>query len=199
MSTTPTSIVALQAALTRRGMSYPEGSVVNGAFVASGQVGIITADAVLTERHHDESEITEHPVEQGSVISDHIFNRPAHLDLTYAWAPGSQYNTSQDPGFLNTLYGQMLQLKANATLFRVVTGKRTYENMAIKSLGVVTDKETENVLDLTIELVEILMALTSSSTISAMSQQSLPQKTAPTVPQGQVNLQPGTNFNGGAE
>jgi hypothetical protein len=199
MSTTPVSIVALQAALVRRGMSYPQGSVVNGAFVANGQVGVITADAVLTERHHDESEITHHPVEQGSVISDHVYKLPARLDLSYAWAPASQFNSSNDPGFLNSLYGKMLQLQANVTLFRVVTGKRIYENMVIRSLSVVTDKETENVLDLNVELEEILMAVTSSSTISAMSQQSLPQKTAPVIPQGQVNLQPGSNFNGSAQ
>lgn len=199
MSTTPVSLVSLQAALVRRGMSYPQGSVVNGSFLANGQVGVITADAVLTERHHDESEITDHPVEQGSVISDHIFKRPARLELVYAWSPASEFNTSQDTGFLNSLYSKMLQLQANATLFRVVTGKRTYENMAIHSLSVVTDKMTENVLDLTVELKEILMAVTSTATISAMSQQSLPQKTAPTVPQGQVGLSPGTNYNGGAQ
>lgn len=197
MSTTPVSLIALQAALVKRGLSYPEGSVVNGSFVASGQVGIITADAVIAERHYDESEITQHPVEQGSVISDHVFVKPAILELSYAWSPASNFNTSQDPSFLKTLYGQLLQLKSNATLFRVVTGKRIYENMVIRGLSVVTDKDTENVLDLNIELVEILMAVTSTSTISAMSQQALPQKTAPVIPQGQQNLQPSTNFNGG--
>lgn len=197
MSTTPISLIALQAALTRRGMSYPQGSVVNGAFVASGTTGVIAADAVLTERHQDVSVITEHPVEQGSVISDHIYALPARLELLYTWSPASKFNTSQDPSFLNSLYSTLLTLKANGTLFRVVTGKRTYENMSIEAIAETTDKETENVLTLTLELKEILMAVTSQTTISAMSQQSIPTKTAPIIPQGNVSLINGPNYNPG--
>jgi hypothetical protein len=197
MSTTPISLIALQAALTRRGMSYPQGSVVNGSFVPSGSTGVVAADAVLVERHSDQSVITEHPVEQGSVISDHIYALPARLELTYTWSPASNFNTSDDPSFLNSLYSTLLTLKANGTLFRVVTGKRTYENMAIEAIAETTDKETENVLTLIIELKEILMAVTSQATISAMSQQAIPTKTAPVVPQGNVILANGPNFNPG--
>lgn len=197
MSTVPVTLVALETALARRGMSFPQGGVVNGSFVASGKTQVISADAVITERHLDESVITEHPVEQGSVISDHIFGLPAKLDLTYVWSPASDANNTQDPQFMSSLYSTLLQLKANATLFRVVTGKRVYENMAIRSIAETTDKDTENILSLSLELQEILMATTSRASIAAMSQQSLPQKTAPVTPQGQVSLQSGSNFNGG--
>lgn len=178
-----------------RGMSYPQGSVVNQTFVPSGTLGAVVADAVIEERHIDEMEITRHPVEQGSTISDHAYKLPATLDLLYDWATASNQNVANDPAFLSTMYARLLALQASATLFTVVTGKRTYTNMMIRSLAETTDKDTENILALHMSLQEILMAVTSSLTVSAMSQQALPSKTSPIIPTGTVGLQPGTNYN----
>lgn len=46
----------------------------------------IIAQAVIEEKHHDELEITEHPVEQGAMITDHAFKRPAELTLRLGWS-----------------------------------------------------------------------------------------------------------------
>lgn len=46
----------------------------------------ITAQAVVEEHHHDELEITEHPVEQGAAIADHAFKRPAELIIRCLWS-----------------------------------------------------------------------------------------------------------------
>ncbi|SAL25676.1 phage baseplate protein [Caballeronia telluris] len=43
-------------------------------------------DATLEEVHNDELEVTEHPVEQGTVIADHAFVRPAEVIITAAWS-----------------------------------------------------------------------------------------------------------------
>lgn len=46
----------------------------------------IKAMAVIRERHMDQLEITDHPVEQGASISDHAFKRPAEVTLEIAWS-----------------------------------------------------------------------------------------------------------------
>lgn len=46
----------------------------------------IVAQAVVEEDHDDEVDITEHPVEQGTVIADHAFVRPANLMITCGWS-----------------------------------------------------------------------------------------------------------------
>jgi hypothetical protein len=46
----------------------------------------IIAMAVVRERHIDQLEITDHPIEQGSSISDHAFKRPAEVTLEIAWS-----------------------------------------------------------------------------------------------------------------
>lgn len=47
---------------------------------------MIIPDATVEEVHSDEMEITDHPVEQGSTISDHAFNRPSELVVTAGWS-----------------------------------------------------------------------------------------------------------------
>lgn len=46
----------------------------------------IIAQAVVSERHIDLMEITEHPVEQGAPISDHAYKRPSEVIIEMAWS-----------------------------------------------------------------------------------------------------------------
>jgi hypothetical protein len=46
----------------------------------------IVAQAVIEERHTDQMEITEHPVEVGASISDHAFKLPAEVVIRMAWS-----------------------------------------------------------------------------------------------------------------
>ena len=62
--------------------------------------GAIIAQATVEEVHTDEAEITEHPVEQGSTISDHAFVRPSEVIVTCGWS-----NSPSNSGPLNQLLG----------------------------------------------------------------------------------------------
>lgn len=46
----------------------------------------IIAQAVIEEQHHDELRITDHPVEQGAVISDHAIKMPAEVVIRCMWS-----------------------------------------------------------------------------------------------------------------
>lgn len=165
----------------------------------------IVADAVMEERHNDEMVITDHPVEVGSTISDHAYRLPARLVLVYVWALGSKLNTTRDQAFLKSLYSQFLSLAAGPsgepgstsgpTIVQVITGKRIYNQMLIESLDVVTDANSENILELRVGLKELIMAQVSTGVVADQSKQAIPQRTAPTVNMGQKNLVPGTSFN----
>lgn len=64
----------------------------------------IVAQAYIEERHYDQIEITEHPVEQGASIADHAFKRPAEVIVKWGWS-----NSPSGPG---SLIGQALGLGA---------------------------------------------------------------------------------------
>lgn len=60
-----------------------------GFFPPPSEVGppdVLRPQVTLEERHTDELEITEHPVEQGAAISDHAYKRPAEVVITCAWS-----------------------------------------------------------------------------------------------------------------
>jgi hypothetical protein len=159
------------------------------------QVTTITADAVVEEESDDESVVTEHPVEVGSVISDHMFDLPSRLGLIYAWSIGSPQNAQQDQDFLKNLYQKLLSLKSGKVLCTVNTGKRQYQNMVLQRVSLRTDKENENSMTVHVDLKQIIQATTQLVPLSSAAVQAQPQNTAPTVNQGNVNLQPAPNFN----
>jgi hypothetical protein len=166
----------------------PNGTTIQG--------GIITADAVLEERHEDESVITENPVESGSVTNDHAYDLPQNLDVVYVWSAASPQNQGQY-SFLNTMYQQFLTLKSAKILLAVVTGKRPYQNLLIKGLSTITDKDSENILQIRISLRQLLLTVTQAVTISSAALHTIPAKTMPTINRGNVSLAPGSNFNSG--
>lgn len=156
-------------------------------------IGTITFDATIEERHEDNWVLTQHPVEVGSTVTDHIYKLPATLDITAVTAMGSQQNRTQDSSFLKTLYNNLLAL--GGSLLPVQTGKRIYKNMSIESLRIDTDKTRENTLYVEMTLKEILLAATTLVTVTPMANQALPERTAQTLNQGPVNTQSAPNFN----
>jgi len=156
-------------------------------------IGTVTFDATIEERHEDNWVMTQHPVEVGSTITDHIYKLPATLDITAVTSMGSNQNKNQDSSFLKTLYNSLLAM--GGALLPVQTGKRPYKNMAIESLRVETDKRSENILSVTVSLKEVLLATTTVVQVTPMANQALPEKTAGVVNQGPVNTQPAPNFN----
>jgi hypothetical protein len=161
------------------------------------------ADCVVEEQHEDNLQITDHPVEQGSVVSDHAYKLPAELTLRYIWSMGSSQNTGGSQNFLRSMYQAMLLLQSNPTapqgqrvsLFSVATGKRTYENMVLRGIDCTTDDKRENILELTLRCKEIIFAVTTTTSITSASQQQQPNKTAPVLNSGQQNLLPASNWN----
>jgi hypothetical protein len=186
-------IAGTQTSLTRN-ISWSTTTLPNGTTI---QGGSIIADAVPEERSDDETVITENPVENGSVTNDHAFDLPQQLEITYAWAAGSPQGNGQ-ASFLNAMYQQFLTLKQAKVILSVETGRRAYQNMLIKGLSVTTDEHTENVLLIRITLKQLLLTITQTVTVSSAAQQSLPQKTMPTINGGNVSLQPAPNFNFGS-
>lgn len=119
-------------------------------------IGGLIFDVTIEESHTDELEISDHPVEQGAQITDHSFKKPSGLTIK----AGQSNSSGEQAGDLRTVeaYNALLKLQSDREPFDVITGKRAYKNMLVKSLSVTTDRVTENVLMFTAELREILIA-----------------------------------------
>ena len=142
------------------------------------------ADVTIEEKHKDELNITEHPTETGASISDHAYMEPPELSMKVGW--------SESAGKLNGYVGnsfmggtlsliivyELLQLlqKTKVPLI-VMSGKRLYTNMLIKSLSCTTDKTTEHVLMIDITFKKVIRVSTSETTVLVENQAS-PEGTA---------------------
>lgn len=152
----------------------------------SRKIGIFIPDVVITEKHSDTLEITEHPVEKptsssggasadgAGFVADHAFRRPSELVMEVGFAGGGSLldllNTSSIGLSIGLspkeVYQNLLDLQRKKKPFDVVTGKRIYNDMLIRVLDVTTDRTSENVLMATITMREIITT-TSQSIIGA--------------------------------
>lgn len=181
----------------------------------------ITMQVVIEESHADELEITDHPVETGAMISDHAFKRPPEVTIKCGWS-----NSPSQAGLIDGLvgglkstvtgvqnligkkeaqnardvYDKLLALQAAVTPFDILTGKRKYTNMLIRSLSVTTDKSSENSLMATIVCRHVIIVSTRVVAVPAdASRQQTPSSTAAPVDQGTKSLIPTSAYsNAGA-
>jgi hypothetical protein len=173
-----------------RSISWDTTTLSNGTTIPGG---VLFPDTVMEERHDDDSVITENPLEVGAVNNDHAFDLPRELEVTAVW---NAYKQAQGQlGFIQTIYQQLLKLKSAKIFLNVVTGKDSYQNLLLKSISETTDSSTENVLMVRLVFRQLILAITQTVTIAPAAQQAMPQKTMPTINNGNLNLAPGTNFN----
>ena len=113
-------------------------------------IGSVEIDASVSEIHSSSADITEFPVEDGSLITDHINKKPdvvqiegyvsntpikSLTDIFGLATFNSLGNLAQ--GISNDLakksYDKLLEIVEGNELITIVTTLRTYENMAIES------------------------------------------------------------------
>jgi hypothetical protein len=157
-------------------------------------IGGIVANVTIEEIHQDELVITEHPVEQGAVITDHAYKLPADLIIRAGWS-NSAKQSGGDEGYAQEVYEKLLELQVSRVPFQVITGKRRYNNMLIAALGITTDETTETSLICTAHLREVVLTQTAAAVVPPSAVHATPEKTAPTTQTGTRRLAPAPNFN----
>lgn len=204
-------------------------SNINGAVLTAVQLGLgsllvrprrsigpFTMQVTVQERHTDEMEITDHPIEQGATISDHAFKRAAEVTIEGSWSASPSSSglvdgiigglkasvmgaqaivTGKPPTSMQEMYDKLLRLQKEAIPFDIYTGKRKYSNMGMRSLVVQTDKMTENSLAVTMVCRELLIVMVSVLTVPTdAAKQANPGVTAPPVSSGTKSLLSGSGY-----
>lgn len=177
-------------------------------------IGGVTVDTTIRESYDDTIEITEHPVETGSPITDHSFKRPMEVLLECGWSDssvnafagsisnlftgeGSSQSGGQWAGgtmaasdYVSGIYSQLLQLQESREPFALVTGLRVYDNMLIRTLRVERDQRTQAVLMARAHLQQVIFVSTTDASVPPQSSQANPASTADTVNAGAQQTQP---------
>ncbi|WP_333602645.1 phage baseplate protein [Atlantibacter hermannii] len=146
----------------------------------SRRIGIVVPSVVVSEKHSDTLEITEHPVEKPTTgtasgfIADHAYKRPSEVIMECGFAGGGALlDFASSLTATNILgkspketYQELLNLQLSRVPFDVITGKRTYSNMLIRAIEVTTDRTSENVLMCVLTLREVILSETKSITVA---------------------------------
>lgn len=172
-------------------------------------IGVMVPDVVISERHRDTLEITEHPVERptqsgSGIVADHAFRKPSEVTMECGFAgAGSLLDVfdTRTLGFgtpLNSMspkevYKALLETQERRELLDVVTGKRTYNNMLISALEVTTDKTSEHVLKCTLTLREVILTATRKIQVAAKENMKFGVSTAAVQDMGTKSLKPVDN------
>lgn len=162
------------------------GQVTSALFMSGRSIGGIIPDVTIEENLLDTLVITDHPVEQGAPITDHSFRNSAEVTMRVAWSNSRSISNSIVSGSIlsgtinnvSELYRQLLDLQKSREPFDLVTGKRTYKNMLIKSIANTTARDSENSLALVLVLRQVNLVQAKTVDLAPADAQSSPQDTA---------------------
>jgi hypothetical protein len=153
-----------------------------GLFGTKRMIGPIVVQLVVSEDTEDTRTITKQPLQTGAPATDHSYQEPTVLSMVIL-----QQDTSIISGLLSTfnggglaqIYKTFRDLQLRGQPFNVVTRKRIYKNVLIPSIRCHTDKNTENILSLTIAFQEVIF-VTVGNTVVPAARQKKPASTAAT-------------------
>ncbi|MBW5869192.1 hypothetical protein H0I69_15465 [Yersinia enterocolitica] len=134
------------------------------------KIGVLVPSVIISEKHQDVLEITEHPVEVGAAVNDHAYKRAAEVTMEVGFAGGGSLLDFADTTSIGLrlgkspeeVYLELIALQDSREPIDVITGKRKYSNMLIRTIEVTTDKTSENVLMCVLTLREVIMSQTES-------------------------------------
>jgi hypothetical protein len=147
------------------------------------QIGSVQLDVSISEQHTSTNEVTDHPVEVGVNIVDHVRPKPDVLKIE-GMVSNTPLPSSDAPAYpvtvngitflsksqfqaarAGTAYSDLLSLQSSASLITVVTGLRTYDNMVIESLDVPRDAKVGQALRFSCTLKQIKTAVLQTAKI----------------------------------
>jgi hypothetical protein len=134
-------------------------------------IGVVQFDVSVSEKHSASVEVTGHPVEEGSEISDHIRALPETVEINgvvtntpivyladlLAASPLTNA-TGRSDDRVEDAYQELLRIMRAGELVKVVTSLRDYENMVLTSVEVPRDVRQGSILNASISLRQMLIA-----------------------------------------
>lgn len=150
--------------------------VSQATFLPQRSFGPFVHYCVVEEAATDEVEITQHAIQTGAAVSDHIFVKPSTVTIRGLYGP--QYGPPVET------FAKLRKLLRDREPFDVVTAKAAYPNMVVQRLVNNGDGYTEHVCAFTVELREIRIVSVATVSIPPAEKHANPAKTQGTQQAG---------------
>lgn len=157
----------------------------------------VTFDAVTSQEHYLENSVPENPLEDGSMVHDHIGNLPKSLtlDAVISDTPIDPFDPTygridSGKGRSKEVYERLEKFWEDGEPVTVVTGLKIYQNMLIKSIRSTKDN-TGHKVSPRIELVQAQIAQNAdrfSTSFVTLPEEGIEHGVSPTQAFGAVAL-----------
>lgn len=162
-----------------------------GAKIDAATIGLVELDATISEVHTSQVDATQHPVERGASIVDHLRLQPEELQLEgiISNSPisrtqqtrtitvlGTQFETSAPtassfgaPGYAEEAFAKLRAIQEQAILVKVATHYKAYVDMALVSLSVPRDARTGDAMRFSATFRRVVIVENKSTLIKPQS------------------------------
>lgn len=123
------------------------------------------ADLTVEEGHERSSDITEHPVEIGARITDHVILNPERLRLEGFVTDAGSAVFASDPGRTKQAFDTLEAAWESREPLQVVTGYKTYSDMVIVRMDLPRSRPSS--MRFSMELVNIRRVESATAAITA--------------------------------
>jgi len=151
-------------------------------------IGQIQLDVSLSESHEYRSDVSEYPVEDGSVISDHISNKSDRLSLNgfvtnspidlLTGQQAALSRTGRAGNRVETVFEELLRIHEAREPVKIVTSLRVYDSMAMESLSVPRNAQIGEALEFSVVFVEIQKVKSETVSTEALAKNTTGTKKA---------------------
>lgn len=136
-----------------------------------GAVGVLSIDATESEGHSGEVQVTDHEVESGAVVSDHLRLRPRTVRISgvVTALPAGQAPDRMRP--LNA-WEALRHIQESRQLVFLETTLGTYSNLALLSVDAPRDRSTGDALRFSLTFREVRQVASETVTLPATNRKS---------------------------
>lgn len=157
-------------------------SLLFGKKYARTSISSVVLDAVLSEEHVYNSRVTNYPIEDGRIISDHIINEPDTLQITGIVSDTPLSILAPFNRSINA-FNTLIEIHNRKERITVVTGIKVYTDMVITSLQVPRNLQSGQSLTFVIDMQKIFI---DASVQVTLNNNSPFNKTPTNIPRDQV-------------
>jgi hypothetical protein len=125
--------------------------------VDDATIAVVKLDATIATGLSFPSTVTEHAIEDGSTIADHVRNNPDVVTVTgfVTNTPAVLAGVGADDGLARGALDSLLEMRDNKEIVQIVTDVKLFTDMMMTSLDVPRDAANANSLNFTAVFQEV--------------------------------------------
>lgn len=134
-------------------------------------IGLIECDVLIEQEITLSSEVTEHPVEDGFPVHDHVIRRPVKLAMTIAVSnmPVTWYDRlgGNSPDRMSDAVSKLEEIYKTGDPITIATQEKVYDNMVMTDCRIPKNRENGRILKVPLEFTQIRKVQVKTAEIPA--------------------------------